>query len=73
MLFDASGSFVEVGITSSVKLSDPVLLEKGKHPISAVVLQGSKGMNFKMQWEGPGLPRADIPAAALSFQPVQDK
>jgi len=68
-LFDAGGKFVVVGITSHGGQSDPVLLEKGRHPISAIAMRGSKGMNFKVQWEGPGITRGDIPAAALSHLP----
>ena len=72
-LFDASGKFVVVATTSYQGQTDPVLLEQGKHPITAIVLQGRQGMNFNVQWEGPDLKRGDIPATALWHVPVQGK
>ena len=53
--------------------SDEVFLEQGKHPIDLVVLADGKGRSLVLQWEGPGLKRGDIPTAALSHAPEQEK
>lgn len=67
-LLDRTGRFVEntFGFGEYGGQSVEVFLEKGKHPITAIVLQGSSGKDFNLQWEGPGIDRSDIPASALS-------
>jgi hypothetical protein len=49
------------------------LLAKGKHPIEIAVIQDTAGNGLKMQWEGPGIKRRDIPATALSHLPEPEK
>jgi outer membrane protein assembly factor BamB len=46
--------------------SEDVFLGKGKHPIAILVLQGSSGKSFGLQWARDGAKPVEIPAEALS-------
>jgi hypothetical protein len=67
-LLDQTGHFVERAFPLSEwgGRSVEVFLAKGKHPICITIIQGSVGKELTMQWEGPGITKADVPAAALS-------
>lgn len=71
-LYDRTRQFVacSFGISPFDPTSDEVFLEQGKHPVDLVFLADRMGM---MRWEGPGIPRGEIPAAALSHQPEPRK
>jgi hypothetical protein len=45
--------------------SDEIFLEKGKHPISLVVLQSSAGTSCNLQWARDGGKPSDIPGVSL--------
>ena len=67
-LQDQSGYFAESAFDAGGRgaQSNELLLAKGKHPVSVIVMPGSSGNGLTLQWEGPGIKRCDIPAAALS-------
>ena len=50
--------------------SQPLYLAQGLHPIAALVVYGKSGKSLNIQWEGPGIPRGDIPESALSHLPT---
>jgi len=45
-----------------------ISLKAGKHPITVAYFQGPGEAELKVFWEGPGVPRQEIPASAL-FRP----
>ena len=49
------------------------LLARGKHPIEITVIQDTAGNGLKLQWEGPGINRRDMPATALSHLPEPEE
>ncbi len=70
-LLDARGCFAErdFGFSEYGGMSAEVFLAQGKHPISVWIVQGAADRAFNVRWEGPGIPRSDVPAAALSHLP----
>ena len=70
-LFAAAGRFTE----SDLRFSEfggqttDVYLAEGKHPIVLILCQGAAGRDFSIRWEGPGIARGDVPAAARSHLP----
>lgn len=40
-------------------------LKAGKHPITVAFFEGGGAESLKVSWEGPGIPKAPIPATAL--------
>lgn len=45
-----------------------IALKAGPHPITVTFCNGIMGWSFKTEWEGPGVERQVIPAAALSHE-----
>lgn len=43
-----------------------IALQAGWHPIDLEFFQGSGGVGLRLEMEGPGCPRAEIPASLLS-------
>ena len=53
--------------------SGGVFLEKGMHPISLVVLQGSLGKSFNLQWAHGTAKPVDIPGHGTVASASQDR
>ena len=41
-------------------------LEAGRHPVELQFFQGVGGVGLQLEMEGPGFPRAEIPASLWS-------
>ena len=69
-MLDATGHFFESTFANgewSAGSTADLYLAKGKHPIDVVVMPGAiNGAELRLQWEGPGITKSDIPAMALS-------
>jgi len=68
VLWDSSRQYMESEFDLSGS-SEELFLEKGKHPVSITVIQGTSGKSFSMQWKKDGGQPEDIPGAALSHLP----
>ena len=44
-------------------------LARGKHPLTVDYFVDRNKPFFQLEWEGPGVPRQDIPATAMSYLP----
>ena len=53
------------GLHSSRELSAPVALAAGLHPITVAMFEGTGGFELDLQWSGPGIARARMPAAVF--------
>ena len=67
-IFDPSGRFVEKVFSVGNGAAIPVTscLPGELHPIAILAMPGVTGNALTLQWDGPGIPRGDIPATALS-------
>ena len=45
-----------------------IALKTGPHPITVTFFNSIAGWSLKVEWEGPGVPRQAIPAAALAHE-----
>ena len=72
---DVAGSSAREGVADDVSSGreQPVRLTKGLHPIRIGYVGKGAGSSLRMQWEGPGISRQDIPAGAFSYNPAGDK
>ncbi len=53
------------GLHPAIERRGFISLKAGKHPITVAYFQGPGESELKVFWEGPGVPRQEIPASAL--------
>ncbi len=53
------------GLHGPVEMAGDIALRPGKHAITVTYFENQAGEQLDVFWEGPGLPRQKIPAAAL--------
>ena len=68
-VLDAGGRFTEGAFLEQGNRTESVLLAKGKHPISWIVMRDQNGQGASLYWDGPGIPHGEIPSTALSHVP----
>jgi len=68
-LLDRSGYYTEGAFLDQGSTTEAMLLAKGKHPISLIIMRDQGGIGTELLWEGPGFKLGDIPATALSHLP----
>jgi mono/diheme cytochrome c family protein len=54
------------GIHPMIEKSGNIVLTPGEHAITGLFFQAAADFGLKVSWAGPGLPRQEIPGAALS-------
>jgi len=57
------------GLHGSSAVSRDLVLEAGLHELRVDFFQHLGGVDLRLEWEGPGLPRQKVPAAALWHRP----
>lgn len=72
---DVADSSAREGVADDVSsgTEQTVRLTKGLHPIRIGYVGKGAGSSLRMQWEGPGISRGDIPSGAFSHDPAGDK
>ncbi len=78
LLLGRTGVVENDGLHGTTEVSGTIHLKPGKHAITVEWFEASGGEELNVHWEGPGIPRQVVPAAALShakklFEPSESR